>query len=388
MSPCTRTNALSEVTELAAALIRIDTAAPTGKEGVAARMLADMPDAAGADVCLHPLARGRDSLVARIPGSDPAEPALLFSGHLDTVPADEATWHGDPLEPRLDGERLVGLGASDMKCAVAAMALAVVDAAGRRRRRSIMLAVTAGEETECRGAASIAAELARHPIGAVVIGEPTCGRVAVAHKGVAWLGLETNGVAGHASSAPERDNAALRMAHALVRLAADGPLSASDALLGAPTAAVTKLEAGGAPNVIPARCRATLDVRLVPGFDASVAMHEIQRRVGPGGHYRTPRRPGPDPVEQRRPLGPVRPSSSSTRASRSGCRTSPTPPCSPPPWAIPRPWCTARDPAQAHAADESCSVAAMTDALARYRWMAAAWQTASTTGARHAEAMV
>jgi len=185
-------------------------------------MLADMLDAAGADVCLHPLARGRDSLVARIPGSDPAEPALLFSGHLDTVPADEATWHGDPLEPRLDGERLVGLGASDMKCAVAAMALAVADAAGRRRRRSIMLAVTAGEETECRGAASIAAELARHPIGAVVIGEPTCGRVAVAHKGVAWLGLETNGVAGHASSAPERDNAALRMAHALVRLAADG----------------------------------------------------------------------------------------------------------------------------------------------------------------------
>ena len=52
--------------------------------------------------------------------SQPADKALLLCGHIDTVPAgDESAWQGSPWQPRTKGDRLYGLGASDMKSGVA-----------------------------------------------------------------------------------------------------------------------------------------------------------------------------------------------------------------------------------------------------------------------------
>ena len=73
---------------------------------------------------------GRRCLVARV-GSGPTR--LIFNGHLDVVPG-----HEEQFAPRIDGGRLFGRGAYDMKAALGAMMLAVADLAesGSRGRRS------------------------------------------------------------------------------------------------------------------------------------------------------------------------------------------------------------------------------------------------------------
>src|SRR5438477_2320530 len=63
----------------------------------------------------------RPNLVATV---GEGKPVLAFNGHLDTVPVlDPGAWRTDPLVPSLEGDRLTGLGAVDMKGPCAAMML-------------------------------------------------------------------------------------------------------------------------------------------------------------------------------------------------------------------------------------------------------------------------
>ena len=67
----------------------------------------------------------RPNLIVRIDGARPG-PHLAICGHLDTKPVGDAAdeWRTDPFEPVIDGDRLYGLGSTDMKGACAAMILA------------------------------------------------------------------------------------------------------------------------------------------------------------------------------------------------------------------------------------------------------------------------
>ena len=90
------------------------------------------------------------NLVARIPGSRPALPAVLLVAHIDTVEADRADWNRDPFTLVEENGYFYARGAVDDK----AMAAAFVDAfvrfreEGFRPKRTIKLALTCGEETD------------------------------------------------------------------------------------------------------------------------------------------------------------------------------------------------------------------------------------------------
>src|SRR5690349_2000381 len=64
--------------------------------------------------------RTRPSLVAVPPGR-PDRPTIVLSGHLDTV---GVAGMAEPFTPRVDGDRLSGRGAADMKGGVAALVAA------------------------------------------------------------------------------------------------------------------------------------------------------------------------------------------------------------------------------------------------------------------------
>ncbi len=74
---------------------------------------------------------GLPVLVAEVGPIDDRHPCVVFHGHLDVVPGREEQFH-----PRLDGDRLIGRGAYDMKGGLAAMMCALKDrrASGPRRR--------------------------------------------------------------------------------------------------------------------------------------------------------------------------------------------------------------------------------------------------------------
>jgi acetylornithine deacetylase/succinyl-diaminopimelate desuccinylase-like protein len=86
-----------EVVGLCADLIRIDTSNPTSIERPAAEYVAGKLDEVGIPSTLLESEPGRASVVARIPGADPARGALLIHGHLDVVPADPAEWSVHPF---------------------------------------------------------------------------------------------------------------------------------------------------------------------------------------------------------------------------------------------------------------------------------------------------
>lgn len=68
-----------------------------------------------------PAAGRRTNLIAR---RESGRPSCGLYFHVDTVPAAEG-WETDPLRMERDGERLIGLGAADMKGSIAAILLAL-----------------------------------------------------------------------------------------------------------------------------------------------------------------------------------------------------------------------------------------------------------------------
>jgi acetylornithine deacetylase/succinyl-diaminopimelate desuccinylase-like protein len=149
--------ARDEIVALAGDLIGLDTTntgtMPTGGETIAAEFLRDRLLREGIDeVDLLARDAGRANLVARLPG-DSNRSRLLLLGHTDVVPAgDSASWTHAPFGGEVDGNRIYGRGAADMKGTVAAqlMALILLQRAssqhGRRLRHSVRLAAVADEE--------------------------------------------------------------------------------------------------------------------------------------------------------------------------------------------------------------------------------------------------
>ena len=207
---------MSDALALTRRLLALNTINPPGDEAAAIGLVGGLLAEAGFTTRLVDLAPGRPNLVARIAGSDGDAPALGFTGHLDVVPLGEAAWRVDPFAGELQGDRLHGRGASDMKSGVAAMVVAACRAARRPHRRAgIELVITAGEEVGCAGAREVVATpgvLGR--VGALVVGEPTGLAPRLGHRGVVWVRLHFRGRTAHASMPQEGDNAVLKAARA------------------------------------------------------------------------------------------------------------------------------------------------------------------------------
>jgi len=372
MSP----SSVPDPVELASELVRIDTVNPPGQEARAARLVAEHLAGAGIESTFVELAPGRESLVARLPGTDDAEPALCLSGHLDTVPLGNERWSHDPLGGELDGDRLWGRGSTDMKGACAAMVSAFVALASRPRRRPLVLALCASEETGSQGAALLPDHLGA--VGALVIGEPTSGRVAVAHKGVAWLRLRAEGKAAHGSLPHLGENAIVKMAGAIGTLEHIDLSAHEHRYVGAPTVNVGTIAGGAAPNVVPDLCEALVDVRLIPRLDATTVQAAVQATVGEAARVTIDTdlpavETAPEHAWMQRVIAAT--------ADVEGRATEPigmryfsdasvlAPALGNPPVAIVGPG----DPALAHQVDEWCSIAGIRRAASLYERLGAEW---------------
>ena len=121
----------------------------------------------------------------------------LVNVHIDTVPRDEG-WTRDPWTLGLvvvDGqERAVGLGACDIKGAVAAFLVAAADTDGPAE-----LLLTSDEEAG--SSRCVRTFIDEQPVAGrlILVAEPTCGRAVVAHRGIGTAVASFSGVAGHAS---------------------------------------------------------------------------------------------------------------------------------------------------------------------------------------------
>src|SRR5437764_699764 len=156
----------------------------------------------------QPVAPLRANIVARHspPG---AASTLILEAHQDTVPADNMTV--DPFAARVEGGRLYGRGACDVKGGMAAMLAAFARLVREKPRNAanVIMASTVDEEHTFLGVQRLVKDHFRAQ-GAIVA-EPTNLRIVHTHKGAARWHVETSGRACHSSSPEKGVNAIYRM---------------------------------------------------------------------------------------------------------------------------------------------------------------------------------
>jgi acetylornithine deacetylase/succinyl-diaminopimelate desuccinylase family protein len=266
--------------ELVASLVAIDSVNPDlvpGGAGEAeiASFVADWLRGAGLDVEMDEAAQGRASVVAVAPGTGGGR-SLMLNAHLDTVGVEGME---RPFEPVVEGGRLYGRGAYDMKSGLAACMLAAERLRSEGLRGDVIFAAVADEEHASIGVQSV---LKSRKADAAIVTEPTALRVCIAHKGFAWAELEARGRAAHGSRPNEGVDAITRMAPALTRLAelqAELGAAPGDELVGSGSVHASLIEGGQELSSYPARCLLSLERRTIPGETADDVRRECEALV-------------------------------------------------------------------------------------------------------------
>jgi succinyl-diaminopimelate desuccinylase len=252
---------------LAERLIAYDTSRRTGI-GQATDFVAGWLEARGASVSSVETG-GRRSLVAQV-GSGPVR--LIFHGHLDVVPG-----HPEQFVPRIEGGRLYGRGAYDMKAALAAMMLAVADLADGLHGVQVELIVVPDEERSEPGE-NCTQMMVHEGLRAdfVVCGEPTDMQVGVQAKGVLMLRVEVPGTAAHGATPWLGDNAVLRAVDLYRRISGLPFATESAPLFERPSINLGRIQGGDAVNKVPDLCRMEVDVRYLPGQSPDEVLRQIR----------------------------------------------------------------------------------------------------------------
>ncbi len=219
----------------------------------------------------------RDNVVGRYlaPGT---RRTLLLEVHQDTVPVDHMTI--DPFAARIEGDKLYGRGACDVKGGMAAMLAAFARVTCERPASAcnLILACTVDEEHTFLGVQ----RLVQDGLGAdmAVVAEPTNLKIVNAHKGVVRWHINTLGRACHSSAPEQGENAIYAMAQLLEKIenyANRLAKSASDPRLGSPTLSVGRIEGGSSVNTVPDCCRIDVDRRLIPGERPTEAWEDFRQ---------------------------------------------------------------------------------------------------------------
>lgn len=263
--------------ELTRQLLQFKTINPPGEERACAHHLGALLVEAGFETSYHEFADGRTTLVARKGGHERQGP-LVLTGHIDTVPLGRATWSRDPFAGEMDGDRMFGRGASDMKSGVAAMVVASLrTAAHLANSPGVVLVLTAGEETGHEGVkhvVTVPGLLGR--AGAIVVGEPTENYPLIGSRGSLKLEFIVHGVTAHASTPEAGVNAVVRAA----RLAAAMDEYRFDIdthpIMGRPSLNVGYLHGGLNINSVPDEARLGVDIRTIAGQDHDHVQHSMR----------------------------------------------------------------------------------------------------------------
>jgi succinyl-diaminopimelate desuccinylase len=274
--------ARDEAISLLRQVLQVNTANPPGNELEMALILSDFFRSYGIEAEVDEFLPGRANLLARLPASGVDRGSLLLCGHMDVVPVGGASWDIDPFAAEIQDDKIYGLGASDMKSGLVAMAVALANLKQNRVTASgeALFAATAGEEVDCCGARRLVERGILEDAEAAVIAEPTRKDVILAHKGALWVEIITHGKTAHGSMPQEGVNAIERMYRVLDWLFEEFEFAVSpDPVLGEPTLNVSVINGGVKVNVVPDECRLQIDIRTVPAQGRSEILGMIERRL-------------------------------------------------------------------------------------------------------------
>lgn len=254
--------------DLSARLIRCPSVTP--EEGGALDLLAAELSAAGFD-CTRVDRGGVANLFAR--WGEKGHPRTFgFNGHTDVVPpGNPADWSAPPFSGEIRQGQLWGRGAADMKSGVAAFAAAAIGVVrDTPPDGAVILAITGDEEGQATDGTVALLDWMKDKGEAMtvcLVGEPTCPEtmgemMKIGRRGSMTAYLTATGVQGHSAYPHRAKNPVHGMIRLLDRLTRD-PLDEGTGHFDPSTLAVVTVDTGNpANNVIPALCRATVNIRF------------------------------------------------------------------------------------------------------------------------------
>lgn len=331
---------LDEATDLLQQLIRnqcVNDGRPeSGGEVRNAQTLGAYLAGPGVEIQQYESRPGRGSMALRIEGTDKKAPSLLLMGHIDVVPADPNGWSRDPFCGDLVNGEIWGRGAIDMLSITATMAVAVKKLLrdGWKPKGTLIFSGMADEEAlgtwgaewlvqnkwDDVKATAVLTESGEPPLPIPTKGGPKAIMV-VGEKGSHWVGLKVKGTPGHGSMPYKTDNALVKAAEVVKRIAAyqpklhlDGawrefvdamqfeePLAAglvneagfAQAVAQVPvglarvfdasahtTFSPNILHSGQKTNIIPDSALMQIDIRTVPGDDGERVRAMLREAIG------------------------------------------------------------------------------------------------------------
>ncbi len=195
-----------------------------------------------------------------------------FNGHTDVVPVGNPDdWTDDPFSGVIRDGWLWGRGATDMKSGVAAFVAAAVDLVQETPPEgAIILTITGDEEGDALDGTTALLDWMNNNGEAMsdcLVGEPTCPEtlgemIKIGRRGSMTAFFTATGVQGHSAYPHRAKNPVPAMARLMDRLASH-TLDTGTEFFDASTLAVTTIDTGNpATNVIPAACRATVNIRF------------------------------------------------------------------------------------------------------------------------------
>jgi len=323
------------------ALLKIDTSNPPGNEHLVVDYAVTLLEEVGVEYTRFEASPGRESVLTCY-GPDNEE-TVIFSAHVDVVPANPIHWDHPPFEAVEADGCIWGRGAIDMKN-MAAYALATLRYLARHKipvQRGLKVVLFADEEAGCsEGSLAIARKHPEWLKGSIAITEVggfttyvddhRVYPIQVAEKGFVWLKLHIEGVPGHGSM-PSGEGAVDELARIVQHLStqpfdfratqpvrdflegiaevlgfprgkifrAIGNKRLSDLILDnlvkdpaknrvfrallRDTVSPTMTDGGTKANVIPSKATLTLDCRILPGTDPDTFISNFKSRV-PGNY--------------------------------------------------------------------------------------------------------
>lgn len=264
--------------ELTQALIRCPSVTPN--EGGALVLIDNILKNAGFKTRRVDL-NGISNLYARF-GEE--SPVFAFNGHTDVVPIGNIEdWQFDPFGAEIHEGRLYGRGACDMKSGVAAYICAALEFIKTPFRGSLMLLITGDEEGDgIYGTQALLNDLHSHneTLDACIVGEPTCPNfmgemIKLGRRGSLNIRLNVAGIQGHVAY-PDRAKNPIPVMLNILQECAEWVLDEGYENFQPSNLEITSIDTGNsASNVIPARLKASMNIRYNPNHSAESLQADI-----------------------------------------------------------------------------------------------------------------
>jgi len=214
--------------------------------------------------------------------------SLILNSHLDVVPLGPTDmWKADPYSGLIEGDRLYGRGAGDMRSGAAANVWAL-DALRRiKKQPASEVVLQSVVEEESTGNGTLMAHLKGYTADAALIPEPMQEQLVRANVGVLWFQLEVRGRPVHVRAMSTGTNAidscwkVISVLRELEQEWNDRHVDARffDKEVHPLNLNVAIVKAGDWASSVPAWCRMDCRVAIVPGVSAKSAAEEIEKKV-------------------------------------------------------------------------------------------------------------